>query len=278
MFFIEINSSKYPVHWKLEASPENFPETKKWQTLFENESQTCAKRGSNIYYFHIDKTDIFSSFRFSMIGKNSIGTRELLLESFDIYGIFIDPYNQTRSLQNQINRIKPSIHQSTSYQFPLAKEGHLGLFNFFSTCSVKFAFKTFSIVRTPTLENTSVFNMMRWDDSYWISENQENMFFSFMLSDGFVFKLEGYKIRSSEKYFPKSWKVEGITTIPSAVLVDKQINTDSICERNKDWLITVPDDQYFIGFKVTQIGKNAHGTYHFSLSAIEWFGYLITFT
>lgn len=272
MFFIEINSSKYPVHWKLEASQENSPETNKWQTLFEMNNQPCNQKGTNTYYFRVQNTDIFSSFRFTMIGKNSIKTKELYLEAFDLFGILIDPNDQINSLINQIGRTKPIISHSISYHFPLSRDGHYGLFNILSSYSVMLALNTFSIIRSPTLDNTSVFNVMKWDDSFWVSEDQENMFFSFMFSNDLVFKLDGYRIRSAENYFPKSWKLEGITTKPSYESIDIQENNLCICEKYNDQLFKVPENQYFRGFKVTQIGKNAHGTHHFSISAIEWFG------
>jgi hypothetical protein len=136
-FLIKINSKQFSVHWKLEGSPDQFAETKKWKAIFEMTNQQCPQNGSNILIFDSQSINIFSSIRFSMIGKNSVNSSELSLEGFEIFGTLMDINNNISLLKKMDTRTKPSIHQSTSYSFPLHEESHFGLFNFLSSFPTK---------------------------------------------------------------------------------------------------------------------------------------------
>jgi hypothetical protein len=68
-FLIQIDSEHFPVHWKFEGSNDNFVETNKWETIFEMKNQQCSQRGINIFVYDSNNHHLFSSFRFTMIGK-----------------------------------------------------------------------------------------------------------------------------------------------------------------------------------------------------------------
>jgi hypothetical protein len=119
------------------------------------------------------------------------------------------------------------------------------------------------MIRSPTLEGFSIINLLTWDKTIWTSENKYDAYFSFMLSYGFAFSLNGYKIKSAENYYPISWKVEGITAKRNHVLIDQQNKNNSLCSPYKECTFPIQLNQYFRGFKVTQTGKNAQGNHHF---------------
>jgi hypothetical protein len=255
----------------LEGSPDNFAETDKWETIFEMKNQKCIQRGMNTFTYHSQSSNHFSTIRFIMIGKNSVNSSDLRLEGFEIFGALMDLYHNISLLKKMVTRTKVSIHQSTSYSFLFFKTSSFGLFNKLSSFPSKIALKSFSLIRSSTLEGSSIFNLLTWDNLSWTSENSLNLF-------GFAFNLRGDKILSAENYFPVSWKIEGITAKRCFILIHEQNKNSSLCSPFKESMFRITCNQYFRGFRVTQIGKNAQGTQHFSLSAIEWFGDLQTFT
>lgn len=276
-FLLEMDSTKFPLCWKLEASPDNFVKTKNWITIFKQDNQQCLDQNSPIFET-IQNPCLFSSFKFTMIGNNSANSNELFLKKFDIFGILLDSTNFVSSLRKLVSKIKPSFYHSEQYKLPISETRNLGFFNSFSRLSSNYALKCFSLVRSPTVQGTSIFNLFRWDDTIWESRKGSNKFLSFMFRFGFAFKLEGYRIRAGKRYFPKSWKIEGIMKdIRYVCTIDEQNENASVCSPFAEKTFSVQSDQFYRGFRFTQIGLNAEGTGNFSLSAIEWYGTLVTF-
>lgn len=152
----------------------------------------------------------------------------------------------------------------------------MDFFNFLCSFPSSVVLNYFTIARSPTLGNSSIFNLFNWDNFSWTSENLENSFFNFLFNQGFSFKIEGFKIRTSDRYFPISWELYGITAgkheIPIKVLKSDQ----SLCDKYAEMLYQVTQEKPFRGFGLIQTGLNSEGTHHFSISGIEFFGILLT--
>jgi hypothetical protein len=119
------------------------------------------------------------------------------------------------------------------------------------------------------------------------TEDKEHSYISFLFGSGFSFHLIGYKPRSSHYFFPKSWKLEGITQIKEIKneliegmaqieptqyeLIDQQNDYSFFCSQFDEKVIKVNQSDDFLGFKITQTGPNSDGTNNFSLSALEYF-------
>jgi hypothetical protein len=63
----------------MEASPDNFVETNAWITLFEELNQQCSNTIQR-FFFPNQNSDLFFTFRFTMIGNNSKKGKILHLE------------------------------------------------------------------------------------------------------------------------------------------------------------------------------------------------------
>jgi hypothetical protein len=267
-FLIKFDASKFPLQWKLEVSPENFPGTNAWVTIFDQQNQQCSIPDS-LFFFPMQNNNLYSSFRFTMTGNNSNNKKKLYLEQFDIFGVLVDSPESIASLRKLVSNVKPAVHPSAKYSFPISQTMHLGLFNFLSGFSSRSALNTFSIIRSDTAQGTSVFNLFLWDDSVWTSEDGKDNYFSFMFMFGFAFNIEGYKIRSGSSLFPKSWKVEGITAKRKFVLIDEQKNKSSLCSRFAECTFPIKSLKLLTEFIVTQTNKNLNRTLHFHLSDID---------
>jgi hypothetical protein len=143
------------------------------------------------------------------------------LKDFDLFGSFVDicgitPLDQLSKLAS----LKQFEDSDSDYHFPIMSP-YKGLFHFFSSFSSSSILNFFSLIRSPTLDNTSIFNLFNWDDSEWTSEDRPNCFFSFKVHSKYTFQLEGYRIRSSNNYFPKSWVVMGIQRNQPDELIQK---------------------------------------------------------
>lgn len=109
---IQINQENNPIHWKFEGSPDSNPETSPWVILYEE-----VKKSQNFGKYQTYNTQLFSSFRFTMIGRNSINTDELFLEKFDFFGYFVDPLNSMTVLRRLYSNLKLSVAPSTNIYF-----------------------------------------------------------------------------------------------------------------------------------------------------------------
>jgi hypothetical protein len=73
-FMVKFNVEKFSVHWILEVSPDDFHETTNWSPIFE-QNKTERKQ---IKFKPLNPSRL-SSFRFTMIGKNSVNSNGLFL-------------------------------------------------------------------------------------------------------------------------------------------------------------------------------------------------------
>jgi hypothetical protein len=87
----------------------------------------------------------------------------------------------------------------------------------------------------------------------------------------------GYRIRSSDEHFPKSWKIEGITTKQKLELIDEQKNNTLLHSKNWEAIYLIEVPKFYCGFKKTQIGNNTSKNSIFSLSAIDFFWFAFNF-
>lgn len=109
------------------------------------------------------------------------------------------------------------------------------------------------------------------------SENKEHCFFSFHFSHEITFKLDGYIIRSSNRYFPKEWGLIGISTENESI-IQKTSSESSMSSPYAEALVKVSNTiSSKNGFKIIQLTENSEGTHNFSLSGLEFYGTLTTF-
>lgn len=176
--------------------------------------------------------------------------------------------------------IKRELIVPHKYWFPTSETSHLGLFNFITTFSISTSMKFFSFIRSPTEPNTSLFNLFIWDDSCWTSQEVEEPYLSFMLNNGFSFSLAGYRLRSSDKFFPRAWTLSGITPSRKEFEIETRKDEQGLLKPYSEVSYQV-DPKFFQsklrGFRICQNGPNSQNTKNFSLSGIEFFGILETF-
>jgi hypothetical protein len=87
-FMIQFHLEKYPIHWILEGFPDNFHETTNWVNIYE-QNKTDTKQ----VHFELQTPSVFSCFKFTMIGNNSVNSHEPFLEKFNLFGNLVDPLN-----------------------------------------------------------------------------------------------------------------------------------------------------------------------------------------
>jgi hypothetical protein len=150
----------------------------------------------------------------------------------------------------------------------------IGLFVFLFSHESSRILKYFTMRRSRSLENTSLLNLFISDNSNWTSDNNKKSYFSITFSQGFAFQLEGYRIRSSDRYFPKSWILVGITENQKKIKIHTIKNETSLSSSFADKLFDVPNIPRYIGLKFIQIAENFEGTHHLSLSGVEFYGTL----
>jgi hypothetical protein len=206
-----------------------------------------------------------------------IKVEKVFIKYFDLFGFLVDHLNSITSFRRQLFSIKPSLHPHSKYPFRISNVGHFGLLNFFSSFSIGQALKSLITTQSPSMSGTSIFNLFIWDDSKWRTENGSDNFFFFEFSFGLSFLLLGYPIRSSDEYFPKSWKIEGITTKQKLELIDEQKKNTLLHSKNSDAIYLIEVSKFYCGFKMIQIGNNTSKNRIFPLSAIDFFGSLSTF-
>jgi hypothetical protein len=257
----------------LEASLDNSIDANAWVALFEQTNQECSKQVET-FFFPIQNSDLFSTFRFTMIGSNSHNETVLYLEQFDLKGHLIDSSESISSLKALASIIPPSIDALTKYHFQISEPTHSGLLSFLSRFPSKIALNHFSLYQSSTVQGTCTFNLFLQNNTVWTSNDMTQSYIKFILLSNLSFQIEGYKIKSGEKYFPQSWKVEGITAQENYILIDEQTNNHKLCSKFTEFTFPIQEYQQFIGFKVTQTNTNKEGTEHFSLSTIEFFGIL----
>lgn len=152
----------------------------------------------------------------------------------------------------------------------------MDFFTFFHLFSSSYILKYFNFVDSSSFRKSSILNLLIWDNSEWISNDAEKSFFVLHLKKGIYFQLKGYRIRSSNKYFPKSWEVIGIRIDNETRLIHEVKSESFLCSQYAEKTYFVDNFPYYCGLRIQQTGPNSHGTDHFSLSAIEFFGSLST--
>lgn len=141
-----LDSLDKEVFWKLEASPDDIPETNNWIYIF-NET-TPRKYDKNDPIIVISKDfNLYSSFRFTVEYNSKTDRNEHIfsLIKFDIFGNLVD-INDHSSLDSLIQLSTTNKHPFTrdhSYRFPCSDIYHDGLLHFFSSFFKLLYFKIF---------------------------------------------------------------------------------------------------------------------------------------
>ena len=108
----------------------------------------------------------------------------------------------------------------------------------------------------------------------WNTANLPNSSITFILPNDSV-TVTGYRIRSSDRYMPLGWRVEGSTDHGLTwYLIDEQKGCLAISEPDacEVFLIDASYKESFNVIKVTQIQKNTDGTNHFCIRHFDVFG------
>ena len=111
----------------------------------------------------------------------------------------------------------------------------------------------------------------------WNTSNMPNSSITFFLPEDSV-TVTAYRIRSSDSYMPRGWKVEGSTDHGLTwYLIDEQkycpdLTTKDACEV---FQIDASYKESFNVIRVTQTQKNTDGTFHFCLRHFDVFGTIL---
>jgi hypothetical protein len=114
-------------------------------------------------------------------------------------------------------------------------------------------------------------DLLEWDDSCWFSKDQQNSWILFEFKKISV-KISGYAIKSDDRCYPKSWKLEGTTKSNEKYQIDEQRGRNELCSEYAAKSFSCETQQYFSKIQFTQTGKNSRGDDDFDLTLIELFG------
>lgn len=234
------------------------------------DEQTQTQQDNTSYQcFEIFNEDSFSHFRIQMTGNNLNENSSYYLKYFDLFGA--NPI-----VNKPTSRGNTTLTDKTHISFPFQSPGHNGLIDFISQLSAEEFFDNFDFEDNKTNDNSSVFNLLTWDNSCWVSEDKLISTLSLdMGNNGWSFAPTGIRIRTGERYFPLCFKLLGYLPldkrwIPILTISDAK----NLCKKFSEKSFQIRVAKSFSWFSLEQTGTNSENSWHFSLSSFELFGEL----
>jgi regulator of replication initiation timing len=104
-------------------------------------------------------------------------------------------------------------------------------------------------------DSYSVRNLFKYDDNSWFSEDKQHsaIIIEFQYHE---ISLTRYFLRSGSHSFPQSWSLEGSNDKLAWKLRDFQTDCLLLTGKYKESTFNFPKTQFYLYFKLTQVGKN----------------------
>jgi hypothetical protein len=193
------------------------------------------------------------------------------LNEFEIFG-------QIKMTENSVNlrsltkRANPVLKPHSIYSFSLQQDW--GLIAFLLSGPPKKVFRSFLFYARETPFNSSVLNLIKKDQTIWSSTDQENSFILISLCEGWTFHPTGFKLKSSFRNYPRTWKFIGHDSNCEKTIFAEFTEEERLSSPFAEFAFPVQSNLYFQDIRFIQTGANSEGNKIFSLSQIEIFGEL----
>jgi serine/threonine protein kinase len=252
--------------WSIEV----FDKNQKWILVDKHEKMNEIKEKGKIMTFHFQQEISCSAFR--IIFPSNVYKSRFFIGSFELFGTISD---ESKTLQNLLS-IPKEITIIPPIIFSFSETGHNGLFKFFSLCSIKNRNNVFTIGCSYSKKNSSVQNLLFWNEHDWEAKSSFPVFF-IAFTFPWVFKIFGYRLRSGNQPYLKNWTVEGVKSNHDTgdwkrIDLDQQRNNTTLSSKYVEKCFPIQNEEFFdfIRFNFS----NSVDKKHFCLNAIEIFGIL----
>jgi hypothetical protein len=199
------------------------------------------------------------------------------LKNFELFGEII----QTNATLQNLMCIPQRISIPSIIQFPYQKENHFGLFHHFQNCSIKNIHQYFCCNSSNSMDGFNPHSLTEWNNTIWISKPQDDCRFYLEFKPHWVFKLTGYRLKSGDSKFLRSWKFCGSNVnvadnniFSIQTVLDQQKDNISLSSIFGEESFVVSNEIFCDSFEFYLDDKNSEGTMQICLSAFEIFGEL----
>jgi hypothetical protein len=272
-YSIESGDDRFPTGWKLEYSVD----PQKWDIIDIKLNVEELKEPKKIIWIQLEKQFLCSHLRLTFLSSTS-EYGGVWLTSFDIFGKIIDHNSILQNLvpiQNEV-RISPPI------VFEFKKANQFGFFKYIESFSIKIRSEIFSLRSTYSEKNSSVQNLIHWDEENWKAKNNSSVSFEVEFKLPWVFKPFGYRLKSGNENFFNSWEFRGLKinhheSKYDETVLDKHFNNFSLSSPFAEKSFAVSLEEFFNGFYFQMKNQNIEANkeeIRFCLSGFEIFGIL----
>lgn len=125
-------------------------------------------------------------------------------DEFEIFGT-MKMKDQSIPLKRLTKIVNPILNPQSIYSFSLQQDW--GLITFFLSLSAKENFHNFGLFETKTHSNSSLFILVRNEDSIWFSTNESGSSIEICFWNNWRFHPSGFKFKSGFRCYPQSFKI-----------------------------------------------------------------------